>query len=56
MLIVSNTPARYWLAGLPAALAVAGTAAGTALWSQLAPTKGRRFGLVVVNHQLQLFA
>jgi MFS family permease len=35
------------LAGLPSALAVAGTAAGTALWSQLAPTKGRRFGLVV---------
>lgn len=35
------------LAGLPSALAVVGTATGTALWSQLAPTKGRRFGLIV---------
>jgi MFS family permease len=35
------------LAGLPSALGVVGTAAGTALWSQLAPTRGRRFGLIV---------
>ncbi len=34
------------LAGLPSAMAVIGTAAGTALWGQLAPTYGRRFGLM----------
>ena len=34
------------LAGLPSAVAVIGTAGGTALWGQLAPTRGRRFGLV----------
>lgn len=34
------------LAGLPSALSVVGTAAGTALWGQLAPRQGRRFGLV----------
>lgn len=34
------------LAGVPSALAVIGTAAGTALWGQLAPTHGRRFGLI----------